>query len=382
MLKMFNLLAVPAVGRSLTFYKLLTPVLIRFTASFNTVLCQSSRNAEMLINRTVFNIPSAPNSSKASGKIVLNRGQKESVSEQLKLFDDSLSMKSMVFLLGWVGRTVNLKSKDLNKALSNQELSALMKLLNAIECGISQLEHRELAVVVWSLAKMKAHHHTLIEVCENEIISRGLGTFDYRSLSQIAWAFSKLHQEKSSVFEEIEKAIMSKEVNLAFFDVRGLAQTLVAFGVTNSGSAKLFQICAEEILSRDFTTFRNRDLVQIVWSFAKRGAEADGLFDKTEAELFRRGVSNIRVGGDIAMLLWSIASAGKKKEELVKALESQLLRLRNMSGFSDRDISDAIWGLERVGGNAGIKKLQLEVERRGRGNGVAKEEKGTEGELQ
>lgn len=82
------------------------------------------------------------------------------------------------------------------------------------------------------------------------------------------------------------------------------------------------------------------------------------------------------------MLLWSIASAAKKKEELVKALESQLLRLRNLSGFSDRDISDAIWGLERVGGNAGIKKLQLEVERRGRGNGLAKEEKGTEGELQ
>lgn len=77
------------------------------------------------------------------------------------------------------------------------------------------------------------------------------------------------------------------------------------------------------------------------------------------------------------MLLWSIASAGKKKEELVKALESQLLRLRNLSGFSARDISDAIWGLERVGGNAGIKKLQLEVERRERGNGVAKEEKGT-----
>lgn len=334
------------------------------------------------MNRTVFNIPSALNSSKASGKIVLNRGQKESVSEQLKLYDDSLSVKSMVFLLGWVGRTVNQKSKDIDKALSNQELSALMRLLSSIECGISQLEHRELAVVVWSLAKMKALHHPLIKVCENEIISRGLGTFDHRSLSQIAWGFSKLHQEKSRVFEEIEKAIMSKELNLAIFDVRGLAQTLVAFGVTNNGSPELFQICAEEILSRDFTIFRNRDLVQIVWSFAKRGAEADSLFDKTEAELFRRGVSNISVGGDIAMLLWSFATAGKKKEDLVRALESQILRLRNLNGFSDRDISDAIWGLERVGGTTGMKILQLEDERRGRGSGVTKEEKGTESELQ
>lgn len=370
---MFKFIAFCAGGRSgvFQFSNVLTPVLGRTKASFSIPLCRPAKKVELLtgLKWNTFKILSVPNSTEASNKIKLNREQKESVPEQLKLYDESLSLRSKVFLLSWVGRTVDQKVQELD----NQESSALVRLLNCIADGISQLQHRELAVVAWSLAKMKARNHPLIKACENEIISRGLGTFDHRSISQIAWGFSRLDIKNSNIFEEIEKAIISKQLTLAIFDVRGLAQTLVAFVVTNNGSPKLLQIFAEEILSHDFAVFRNKDLVQIVWSFAKRNVKANQLFDKTEAELFRRGVSNINREGEIALLLWSFASAEQKKDDLFRALESQILSLRNLSGFTDRHLKDTIWALEKFGGMACIKKLKLEAERRGIESDVTKE---------
>ena len=321
-------------------------------------------------NNSILKIPTAATSSEVLSNIVLSPNQKKSVQAQLGLFNESLSTSSMVYLLSWVGRTAFHKmtdAEDLEKKLSNQEASAFITLLNCIAGNISSLQHDQLAVVAWSLGKIKVHDHPIVKACENEIISRGVGTFEYRSVSQFLWGFSKLQAETSQCFGEVEKAILRRELNLADFDVRGLAQTLMAFAVTENGSPDMFKVFLEHILSLDFSLFRNFDMAQIAWSFAKREAEANQLFEKIEEEFFRRSVSTITKGVDLAMLVSAFASAKKGSEALFTAIEMEILNLRNLNGFTHRGLSSTIWALGKAGRTreSVFERLESEVKRRG-----------------
>ena len=95
---------------------------------------------------------------------------------------------------------------------------------------------------IWSLGRIKEGHHSLITVCEKEILSRGIDTFDYRSVGQIAYGFSLLRMGETSVFKEIENAILCGQLDLATFDLHGLAQTMLSFVITANGSVELFQV--------------------------------------------------------------------------------------------------------------------------------------------
>ena len=368
-------LAAFSLGRRgyLSYYsKILTPLLVKSASSVSVTTLQSVRKTELLsgTNQSILRIPFMAISSEAPGKIILNPEQKQSVLEQLKLFDEALSTKSMVFLLGWVGRTVYRRiseMQELEKESSNQGSSVFIRMLNCIADNISELQHRELAVIAWSLGRIKENRHPLMKACEKEIISRGLGTFDYKSVSQIALGFSLVRWGKSSVFEEMENAVLRGDLQLADFDVRGLAQTVAAFAITENGSPELFEVFSQNILSREFSTFQMNDLAQFAWAFAKKEAEADQLFEKIEAELFRRRVSEVVKGADIAMLLWSFAAAKQGSEAFFSAFVNQILKLRNLNGFKQGDLSDTVWALGKAGvtNRQVFDRLELEVERRG-----------------
>lgn len=355
----------------LHYARVLTPLLANSTSSASISSWQSAGKMALVTGTKTnsLKISSAANSTGTAGHIILSEEQKQSIPEQLKIFDESLSPKSMLFLLSWVGRTVHKYGRDmedLTKKLSSQDASTFMRLLDCIARNLTQLQHHELAVVVWSLARTKVFDHPVVKACENEIISRGVGTFDYMSVSQMAWGFSKLHMEKSNVFEEMEKAILCREVNLADFDSRGIAQTIVAFAVTDNGSSELLQVFLESIMSRDFSSFGNNDLAQIAWSFAKRNAEADQLFEEIETELFRRGVLNTNRAVDIKMLLWSFASAAKGSEALFRAFERLIINLRNFNYFTNSDLSETVWALGKVGATSKslFDKLEFEIKSR------------------
>ena len=365
-------LAVFALGRRGYFShysKVLTPLLVKSTSLASFTSLQPLRKTQLLPG-TSWRISSAPISSNPSEKITLNPHQKESVLEQLKLFDESLNIHSVVWLLGWLGRTVYRKVSErdhLEKESADEETSVFIRMLNCVADNISRLQPRELAVVIWSLGRIKEGHHSLITVCEKEILSRGIDTFDYRSVGQIAYGFSLLRMGETSVFKEIENAILCGQLDLATFDLHGLAQTMLSFVITANGSVELFQVFSENIRSREFSTFKNNDLAQFAWSFAKKEFEADQLFEKIESELFRRGVSEIVMGADISMLLWAFATAKQGSDALFKAFEKQVLRLKSLRSFKDGDISQTIWALGKVGvkSEAIYERLEGEVERRG-----------------
>ena len=352
--------------------KVLAPLLVKSTSSASITSWQSTRKTGLLAGThpSVLIMQSAANSSGGSERIVLNYQQKKSALELLKVFDEALNVKTMVYLLGWLGRMAYRSFSELDelqKESSNQGRSVFIQLLNCINDNISELEPRELAVVVWSLGRIKEGRHPLIEACEKEILSRGIGTIDCKSVSQIALGFSLLRMRETSVFEEIEKAILCGVLDLAHFDLRGLAQTIVSFVVSDNGSSELFAIFSEHILSREFSTFQNHDLAQFAWSFAKKEVEADHLFEKIESELFRRGISEIVKGSDIGMILWSFASAKQGSQAFFQAFGKQILKLRNLKGFKNGDLSQTIWALAtvRITSKEIFDRLEHEAKSRG-----------------
>ncbi|XP_068682735.1 uncharacterized protein [Montipora foliosa] len=352
--------------------KSLNPWLFKLIPSKSAKSWQSPSKAALLtgLKSSLLINPSADCTSGTSDHIILKPEQKHSVSELLKVFNESLSAKSMAFLLSQLGRTVYGKKSEmsrLERESSDHSASVVIRLLDCIADSISLLQNRELAIVAWSLGKIKVCDHPIIKACENEIISRGLGSFDDRSLSQIAWGFSNMDWEECNLFIEMQKSILQGELHIADFDRRGLVQVLVAFAATGSGSPELYQFFLQYVLSYDFSAFMIIDLADIAWSFAKKGIQADKLFKNIEAELFRRGHSTINKGRDIAKLLWSFAVANQGSKRLFKALEGQILQLNNLYGFTNENLKDTLWAFEKVGGMGRdvLERLEEEVQRRG-----------------
>lgn len=313
--------------------------------------------------------PLALKSTGVSGEVKLDPHHKTSILALLKVFDEALSISSIVYILGWMGRVAKKDCTIQDKfqmESSNKEASAYIRLLNCITNNISTVETRQLAVIIWSLARIQERNHPLLQVCEREILSRDVGTFDYRTISQVAVGCSLLNWTETSIFSEMEKAILSGQLDITTFDLRAFAQTVVSFAKTDNGSSQLFELFLNAILSCEFSTFHNNDLSQFVWSFAKRGFQADQLFEKTETELFRRNISAIKKGVDIAMLLWSFASTGNGSKDLFRAFE-ELIRSKDIKHYENNELSQIIWAFGKAGvaSDKNLSKFEQEVKRRG-----------------
>lgn len=342
----------------------------KLEAQSYTTSLQVVKKRELLL-ATCYSSTKIPFVRKCTGvshEIQLDSHHKTSVLALLKVFDEELSVQSMVYLLGWMGRIAK-KDRSLQDKLridsSKEEASAYIRLLDCITSNISTVEPQQLAVIVWSLAKIQERNHPLLKVCEKEILSRGIGTFDYRSVSQIAVGLSLLDRRERSVFSEIEKAILNGQLDITTFDLKAFSLTVVSFAKTGNGSSKLFECFLNAILSREFSTFRNKDLSQFVWSFAKRAVQADKLFEETEKELFRRNISAIKKSADIAMLLWSFASTGNGSKGLFRTFE-ELLQCKYIKGFENNELSQIIWALKKAGvaSDTVLSKFEEELKRR------------------
>lgn len=351
--------------------KVVSPLFEKSTIRCYTASCQLVRKTEspLATAQSITRIPFALKSTGVSTQIQLNPHQKKSVLAILNMFDEALTTSSMVYLLSSMARLVK---KDCNEREKLQmespeeESSEYTRLLNCITDNISRLESRQLAVIIWSLAKIQERTHPLLKVCEEEILSRGVGTFDYKTASQIVVGLSLLNWTDTSVFGEVEKAILCRQLDIATFNLRSFAQTVVSFAKTDNGSSQLFELFLNEILSCAFSTFHNNDLSHFVWSFAKRGFQADRLFEKTEAELFRRNISTIVKSVDIGTLLWSFASTGNGSMELFSAF-GDLIQTKDIKHFNNNELSQTIWALGKAGVTSDLLFSQFEDEVKKRG---------------
>ena len=111
----------------------------------------------------------------------------KTVGEQLELFE---SIKNAADIVNRVTVLVNvtkiIEKNEKQRQLLQQERektqqgqsSTYLELLELISKDISECQPRHLANVIWALGKIKEKDHNLVQVCENEILSRDIVVFN------------------------------------------------------------------------------------------------------------------------------------------------------------------------------------------------------------
>ena len=295
---------------------------------------------------------------------MLDYHQKRDVQEQLKVFRikaTDLSPATMVYLLNWIGRTV--RNDDSQRQVLEQEKDVYNQLLDSIRENLDAIDDRKLAVVMWALGRLQEKHHPLVEGCQEALLSYDIGKMDHRTFSQVVLGLCLMGLAESRIFKVFEGAILNGTVQLYLFESRFLAQTMVSFTKTGNGSAELFNCFAKEILSRDFSPMQSNDLIQFVWSFAKRGFKVDWVFERIEEELLHKKVWK---SVDIAMALWAFAAQGKGSDRFFKVFCKKVL-MKNPKLLKNDELSQVVWALgkARIHNESLISCMEHEVLRRG-----------------
>ena len=207
----------------------------------------------------------------------------------------------------------------------NGEASAYSEILDFISDHIFSCKGQGLANVMWSLGAIREKDHSLVQVCEEEILSRDISAAFHRAevCCQILPACIFLELKHSAVFERVEEAILAGKIKLHLCENRHIAAILSAFVKAGRGSLELYKVLEANVVQRDFESLHNGDLYQIVQSFALKGVVSEELFSQAEKEILRRTPANFRAM-DLVRILRAFAIADKGSEEFFAAFDGEI----------------------------------------------------------
>ena len=287
----------------------------------------------------------------------------KTVEEHLELFasdENSLDLVNKVTMLYSMakitereGKQKQVLEKEREKAQRGHS-SAYVELLENISKDISQCKPKGLANLLWALGKIAEKDHELVQVCEKEILSRGIVAFTNAGICQVVNGCANLNLTASHIFQQLQDAILNqRQVNVKDFDNHGLSGILLSFSKTGNGSAELFDAFLEEILSRDFLMIGSRALAEFVWSFAKMKFNGDKLFDRVEEEILRRGTADFH-NATFVQVLWAFSTVKKGSKELFNFIDSELVQ-RGVEKFSTYALLEIVWSFAK----RNVKKAQV-----------------------
>ena len=224
-------------------------------------------------------------------------------------------------------------------------------LLQNIAAELERCKARELAIVMWSLGKLREHVALIVSECEKEILHRDVTSFKTPSVCRLLNGLASLDLTRSQFFSLIEQSILEGKLKMSDFENRGLAGALWSFSKTGNGSRELFEKFQEEILSRNARKFSSAQLVQFLWSFTQKGIQCDKLFEITTLEILERPKADLS-NYSISMLLWLFAKADPDphKEqgnfEFFNCLGAEVTQ-RGVHGFDTKELSMLVWSFAK-----------------------------------
>lgn len=243
--------------------------------------------------------------------------------------------------------------------------SAYLDILDFICENISSCKAQGLANVMWSLGRIGEETHSLVRVCEEEILCHDFALFHPGEISQILTGCAALGLKDSSVFERAQESILKEIIRISMCETRQITGILLAFTKVGCGSSEFFDHVEYEIVRRGFKNFHNGQIAQCLYTFASRGFYSPVLFEKAEEEILRRSATRIR-RKEMVMMLWSFATAGKGSEELFTTFGKEIVSNRLKELYNIRLIW-VIWSFStrKIGYSEVYKAIAMEVCRRG-----------------
>lgn len=278
----------------------------------------------------------------------------ESVKEHFELFESiekSASIGDKVAILHNIAKITE-RDKSQKQVLEEEreksqqgQSSTYLELLEGVLKGISKCNPWNLANLIWSLGKMQEKDHRLVEVCEKEILSRGIAVFNNAEICQIVNGCANLSLTTSDIFPSLEDAILNDEVKIDEFQDRELSGIILSFAKTGNSFVELFHVFLEEILSRDFLVIGSRALAEFAWSFAKNEFKANKLFEKVEEEIMSRGAADLN-NAALSKILWAFGKGERGSKQFFYFLDAEFVS-RGVEQFDNALLLEIVWSFTK-----------------------------------
>lgn len=247
-----------------------------------------------------------------------------------------------------------LEQKELLTSELNQngKKSLFLELLDQITKDISESSERDLAFILWSVGRLKdivGEMNDLVHACEAEILSRDLKAFDIAAVNQILTGLAACHKRESEIWSKLEKSILSGEIKITDFSNTELVGTLMGFSKARSVTSELFQHYREAIESHKLPSFKDFELSQMVFAFAKKGVEAEKLYSYTEQEILLRGIKGF-LDKNLFLIPWAFANckSNRRYDQIFQLIDEKFV-LRGVQGCPNGVISNLVWCFSKVG---------------------------------
>ena len=247
-----------------------------------------------------------------------------------------------------------LEQKELltSELSQNGKNSLFLELLDQITKEISESSERDLAFILWSVGRLidiVGEMNDLVHACEAEILSRDLKAFDNAAVNQILTGLAACRKKDSEIWSKVEKSILSGEIKITDFSNAELVGSLMGFSKARSVTSELFEHYREAIESHKMPSFKDFELSQMVFAFAKKGVEAEKLYSYTEQEILLRGIKGF-LDKNLFLIPWAFANykSNRRYDQIFQLIDEEFF-LRGVQGCSNGVISNLVWCFSKVG---------------------------------
>ena len=251
---------------------------------------------------------------------------------------------------------------------------------------ISKCQPRDLANLMWALGQIGEKEHKLVDICEKEILSRDIMAFNNAHICQIMNGCANLNLKTSRIFGSLQEAILNGQLKIEDFEDRELWGILLSFCKMSTGSAGMFDVVLNEILSRGISKCQRRELANLMWALGQIKEKEHKLVDICEKEILSRGIMafdnvgicqivngcanlNLRTSSIFGSLQEAILNGQLKIEDFedlqLRAVLLSFCKIENVSGichfvlkellsrgiskFQPREIANLMWALGQIG---------------------------------
>lgn len=216
----------------------------------------------------------------------------------------------------------------------------------------------DLATLAWSFASLGQPPSKVTEWLSNVTsdVVTGSKELPHRDLSMLVWSLAKLqHPSFPALFAHVLSKLQGRKLDLALFSNQDLAMLVwsSAHGDRLAG-CKMLRLVADHLCppttQPPVRAFNLQDVSTILWGFATvnpLGKSTARVFDRLE-QFLSKGCKSLGRSSphDLSSILWSLATAKREPSELVDRVFSALLdKQRECTG---QDVSNALWGLAKL----------------------------------
>ena len=225
-------------------------------------------------------------------------------------------------------------------------MTATGYLANIIRWKSKLCEPTHLATTVHGIATLGLNDISYFIHFEREIKSRDSTLFTNADLAMILWAYGKelapVVQTLDSVFHRIKIYPLDNAIDfrilIHWIEIYPVDSAIQRLNNRGQFRAKhLYKIIRNEIMARDLSTFKVKEICQFLWSYARTLEKGAKLFAVLREEILRRDLTEFEERS-LTIILWSFSEVGLNVKPLFRCVKQEILQ-RGLACFTNQQLA-------------------------------------------